>query len=97
MSSIGMTLWILDEYGLHARPAMQIVEKAQQFSCDIRLSCNGKDASAKSIMETMRLGAGRGTKLLMEAEGEDSQDAINHLFLFGKQIKIWTQEPIQNV
>ena len=65
--------------GLHMRPAMQFVDVANQFACDIEVS-NGKiDVDGKSIMQMSMLAATCGTKLKITAEGSDAADATEAL------------------
>jgi len=68
---------IVNKYGLHARPAMQLVELANGFSSKIELSTNSITVDGKSIMSVMRLGAAKGTTLRIVADGDDSNDAVD--------------------
>lgn len=70
---------ITNKYGLHARPAMQFVEIATRFASDVRLVRGDKSADAKSIMEVLMLAAESGTDLLIKAEGEDADEAVEAL------------------
>ncbi|MHC4130630.1 MAG: HPr family phosphocarrier protein [Planctomycetota bacterium] len=65
--------------GLHMRPAMQFVDLANQFDCDITVSNNQDTADAKSIMQMTILAATCGTKLKITAKGQDAQEAIKAL------------------
>jgi len=65
--------------GLHMRPAMQFVDVANQFECDITVSNNENDVDGKSIMQMSMLAATCGTKLKVKAEGADAQRAVNAL------------------
>jgi phosphocarrier protein len=65
--------------GLHMRPAMQFVDVANQFECDITVSNNENTVDGKSIMQMSMLAATCGTKLKIKAEGKDAQQAINAL------------------
>lgn len=65
--------------GLHMRPAMQFVDVANQFECDITVSNNENDVDGKSIMQMSMLAATYGTKLKIKAEGVDAEQAINAL------------------
>ncbi len=62
--------------GLHLPPITLLVKQASQFAADIRISFDGKVASAKSAMELMLLGATHGSELTVEAEGADADPAI---------------------
>lgn len=70
---------ILNRQGMHARPAMQIVEASNRFGSDIRICKGDLKVSAKSIMEVMTLEATQGTQLALEAEGDDAEAALEEL------------------
>ncbi len=65
--------------GLHMRPAMQFVDVANQYECDITVSNNENEVDGKSIMQMSMLAATCGTKLKIKAEGVDAQRAIDSL------------------
>ncbi len=65
--------------GLHMRPAMQFVDVASGFDCDIKVSNNDTCVDAKSIMQMTMLAATCGTKLKVKAQGPDAQEAIKAL------------------
>jgi len=65
--------------GLHMRPAMQFVDVANQFDCDVTVSNGETNVDGKSIMQMSMLAATCGTKLKIKAEGADAQQAINAL------------------
>jgi phosphocarrier protein len=65
--------------GLHMRPAMQFVDVANKFECDITVSNDENRVDGKSIMQMSMLAATCGTKLKIKAEGSDSQQAIDAL------------------
>ncbi len=67
--------------GLHMRPAMQFVDAANQFDCDITVSNNETEVDGKSIMQMSMLAATCGTKLKIKAEGDDAREAIEVLRL----------------
>ncbi len=70
---------ILNRQGMHARPAMQIVEASNRFASDIRILKGALKVNAKSIMEVMTLEATQGTVLTLEADGQDEADAVEAL------------------
>ncbi len=73
------TVTIVNKVGLHARPAAQIVKLASQFTSDITLSRDDLEVNGKSIMGVMMLAAEHGTSLLLRAEGEDAEPALDAL------------------
>ena len=62
--------------GLHARPAALLVKTARQFSSDITVSNNGKEANAKSILTILTLGVNQGSEISICADGEDADEAL---------------------
>ncbi|SKC88064.1 HPr family phosphocarrier protein [Maledivibacter halophilus] len=68
-----------NEAGLHARPANLFVKKASKFSSDIKVIKDGKEYIAKSIMGILSMGAGKGTKIKIVAQGEDEKQAVESL------------------
>ncbi len=70
---------IVNRYGLHARPAMQLVELANRYSSKIEVSNGTLTVDAKSIMSVMRLAAVKGTVLKITADGEDAGEAVDVL------------------
>ena len=67
---------IIDETGIHARPATLLVQTASKFASDITLEYKGKAVNLKSIMGVMSLGVGQGADVTISAEGPDADDAI---------------------
>ena len=67
---------IIDEMGLHARPATVLVNTAGKFASDITLDYNGKSVNLKSIMGVMSLGVPHNAEILVTANGEDSAEAL---------------------
>jgi phosphocarrier protein HPr len=87
MSSISMAtvyrdIVVSNKLGLHARPAMQFVDLANQFHSRISVHKGGEepgDADGKSVMQMIILAATEGTPLRIEAEGDDAQAAVQKL------------------
>jgi phosphocarrier protein HPr len=67
------------EEGLHARPAAQFVKAAKQFSSDIVVVKGDREANAKSSLKIMTLGAKKGDSIVIRAEGDDAQEAVDAL------------------
>lgn len=79
MSPIKREVTIENRQGMHARPAMQLVETSSRFGSDIRILKGDQRVNAKSIMEVMTLEAVKDTVLTLEAEGEDAAEALDAL------------------
>ncbi len=67
---------IINKLGLHARAAAKLTHVAGGFQCEIWLSRSGRRVNAKSIMGVMMLAAGKGSEVLIEAEGTDADAAL---------------------
>jgi phosphocarrier protein len=72
-------LTIPNEEGLHARPAAKFVKLANQFSCEIWVEKDDEEINGKSIMGLMMLAAGQGEVIIVSAEGEDADTALERL------------------
>lgn len=70
---------IVPEAGLHARPAARFIKEAKSFSSEIFVAKDGQEVSAKSPLRLMTLGAKHGDKVVVRAEGEDEEAAVDAL------------------
>ena len=70
---------IIIKLGLHARAAARFVTVASSFSSSIDIARDGQKVNGKSIMGVMMLAASRGTRLIILADGEDEQAAVDSL------------------
>lgn len=70
---------IKNKMGLHARPAAVFVQIANKFDCEISVKRGNRQVNGKSIMGILMLAAGKGSKILIKAEGLDAENAINEL------------------
>lgn len=64
------------ETGLHARPALKLVNTASKFSSEIKLIIDGEEFNAKSIMGLLSIGATKGDVFIIKAVGEDAKEAV---------------------
>jgi len=76
MKALKREVTILNTQGMHARPAMQLVETASRFQSAVRIRKGDISVNAKSIMEVMTLAATQGTVLTLEAEGDDAAEVL---------------------
>ena len=67
---------IIDELGIHARPAGLLVKEAAKFQSDIKIKKGEKEADAKRIFGIMGLAAKKGDEIILTADGADEADAI---------------------
>ena len=73
---IQTTITISNKLGLHARASAKLTKLAGSFPCDIFISRNGRRVNAKSIMGVMMLAAGKGSRVAIETDGTDADQAL---------------------
>lgn len=68
---------IIDEIGLHARPAATMTQEANKFKSEISIvSAAGKTANLKSILSVMALSVKTNEEVTITAKGSDADKAI---------------------
>lgn len=68
---------VVNQLGIHARPATLLVQAAARYEADIFLSKGDVSRiNGKSIMGVMMLAAEQGAEVLVEAEGSDAEAAV---------------------
>ena len=70
---------IVNKLGLHARASAKLTQLAAKYQCDVSLARNGRKVNAKSIMGVMMLAAGKGSRITLETEGADEDEAMDAL------------------
>lgn len=68
--------------GLEARPVAVLVQVASQFDSRIYVECGDRKVNAKSIMGMMTLGLDTGEEVIVSAEGDDEENAMNDIEKF---------------
>ena len=67
---------VINQTGLHARPASLFVQTAGKFESDIDVVKGDLRINAKSIMGVMMLAAGLDAQVVLETSGEQEQEAM---------------------
>lgn len=67
---------IVNDAGLHARPAAALVKLASKFESDFYIHMYGYKVNGKSILGVMTLAAEKGAELELEIEGPDEEEAM---------------------
>lgn len=70
---------ISNRLGLHARAAARFVREANRFRSRVTLTRDGRSMDGKSILGILLLAAAKGTLLVVAAEGEDEEAAVEAL------------------
>ncbi len=76
---IRTTTTISNKLGLHARASAKFTKLAGSFPCEVWISRGDRRVNAKSIMGVMMLAAGLGSEVVVEAEGDQAQGAVDAL------------------
>ncbi|QOX61861.1 HPr family phosphocarrier protein [Anoxybacterium hadale] len=76
---ISKDILIMNETGIHARPAAVFVSMATKFKSKIDVIKDKKKANAKSILHIMSLGIDKGSTITISADGEDEAEAVDRL------------------
>ncbi|MGS0972336.1 MAG: HPr family phosphocarrier protein [Candidatus Izemoplasmataceae bacterium] len=74
-----VTVKIVDEAGLHARPASIISKEAAQHEEDITLTYKNKTINLKSILGVMSLGVPKDADITITVEGPEEEKILDLL------------------
>jgi phosphotransferase system HPr (HPr) family protein len=77
MPEIRMT--VVDESGLHARPAARFVQAASRFASRIVIRNGEREADAKSLISLLGLAVRLSSVITVAAEGSDAEAALTSL------------------
>jgi phosphocarrier protein HPr len=76
MNKVVKKLEILNKLGLHARASALLVQTVNKFAAQVSISKDGQVADGRSIMAVLTLAATQGSKIQVEASGDDAERAI---------------------
>lgn len=68
--------------GLQARPAALFVQEANRYIAEIFVQKNDKKVNAKSIMGIMSLAIASGKEIVISADGNEAEQAVQSLVDF---------------
>lgn len=75
-SKTSRSVTICNRKGLHARASAKFVKCAEEFDAEVRVIRDGQSVGGTSIMGLMMLAAGPGTSIVIEAQGQDAEQAL---------------------
>lgn len=70
------TFTVIDEVGIHTRPASTLVQAASKFKAEVNMEYNGRTVNLKSLVSVMSLGVPQGAQIQIVAVGSDADKAI---------------------
>lgn len=73
------TIQVLNQMGIHARPATKLVKVASTYKSNISIVKNSKTVNAKSILGVMSLAMSYNENIELIVEGEDEQIALEEI------------------
>ena len=76
---IEKTIKIINNAGLHTRPAATIVKLASKYKCEFYLSKDGLNINGKSIIGVMTLAAEKGSEIVLRFDGVDEEQAAQEI------------------
>jgi len=68
---------VINDLGMHLRAAGALVQVASQFKAEVSLEHKGNKVNGKSIMSVLSLAASKGCEVLVMAEGDDAEQAVD--------------------
>lgn len=76
MHRVKKRLEIKNRLGMHARASALLVQTVNRFSSEVKISKDDNVVDARSIMGVLTLGAAKGSKVRVEARGDDAREAM---------------------
>jgi len=70
---------IVNQVGLHARPATFLIQKANEFKCSLWIEKDERRVNAKSLLGVLSLGVAKGMTIKIIGDGADEQEAVDTL------------------
>lgn len=76
---IEKTVVIKNKLGLHARAAVKLMNLANRFNSNVKITKDGNEVDAKSILGILTLAAVKGSIITLKVSGKDEQKALEAL------------------
>lgn len=70
---------IINNAGLHTRPAATIVKLAAKYKSEFFINKDGMNINGKSIIGVMTLAAEKGSQITLTFDGEDEAEAAEEI------------------
>ena len=74
----------MNEKGLHTRPSTELVKCATSFKSQVTLIYQNLTVNGKSLLGILMLAATRGSKIKIEAIGEDAEAAVQGILALAR-------------
>ncbi len=73
---------VINELGMHARPAAKIAQMAMESVGEIRLFNGNSAVDASSIIDILTLGAAKGSHISIQAESDEDKEIVGQIKAF---------------
>jgi phosphocarrier protein HPr len=70
---------VMNQVGLHARPATFLIQKANEFKSSIWIEKDERRVNAKSLLGVLSLGVAKGAAVNIIGDGADEVEAVDML------------------
>lgn len=70
---------VTNDKGLHTRPSTELVKCATRFKAQVNLVYQDLVVNAKSLLGILTLAAARGSRIEIDARGEDAHEVVSKL------------------
>jgi PTS hybrid protein len=70
---------LTNEIGLHARPAAQLARSLTGLTADVTVTFGDQSSDARSVLGLLGLGARKGDRLVVSAQGEQAAEALRRI------------------
>lgn len=78
------TFVVKNDKGLHTRPSTELVKCASGYNSKVQLFYRDYSVNAKSLLGILMLAAEKGSKIRIEADGSDADEAVNAILELAK-------------
>ena len=76
---------VANDKGLHTRPSTELVKCASSFTSQVLLKYRSYSVNAKSLLGILMLAAEKGSKIRIEADGTDAEQAVESILSLAKR------------
>ena len=73
---VSQTVKVINEQGLHMRPAGVVAKEMGKFACDVTIVFGDKRINAKSLINIISACIKTGAEITFECDGEDEEAAM---------------------
>lgn len=76
---ISRDVTIINDVGLHARPATFFIQKANSYKASLWIEKDDRRVNAKSLLGVLSMGIVKGSVVTIIADGSDEAEAVSGL------------------